>query len=78
MPMNFPDFQSLKGRAKQRNFRPPTENETEEQYRKFFAEFMDCFDTVEANEIRNKVGWDQWNKNQRVETLFGLYKGERK
>lgn len=66
MPMNFPDFKSLKNHAKRRNFRQPENNETEEIYRNAFAKFMDNIDMIEANEIRNKVGWDQWTDNQKL------------
>lgn len=52
MPMTFPDFQSLKERATQRNFRQPLDGETEDQYRAIFADFMQKVDMVEAGEIR--------------------------
>lgn len=66
MPMDFPDFTSIKNRAKQRRFREPEENETEEDYRQSFAKFMDSVDMIEANEIRNKVGWNKWTDNQKM------------
>lgn len=59
MPMSFPNFESLKNRAKQRDFRQPNEGETEDQYRTAFADFMLSVDRVESAEIRNKLGWDQ-------------------
>lgn len=52
MPMTFPTMQSLVERALQRNFRMPSENETEDSYRKEFADFMQAIDMVEAGEIR--------------------------
>jgi hypothetical protein len=58
MPMSFPDFQSLKRRAQQRNFRQPHEGETEEQFREEFANFMVTVDSVESSEIRTGRGWD--------------------
>jgi len=70
MPMNFPDFQSLKDRAKVRGFRQPNEGETEESYRQSLARHMDNIDMVEANEIRNKVGWDQWTDGQKMVTFL--------
>lgn len=59
MPMSFPDMESLINRAKQRKFREPNEDETEEQYREAFADFMVEVDRVESAEIRNKLGWDK-------------------
>lgn len=59
MPMSFPDMESLQSRAKQRGFRQPLADETEEQYRTAFADFMVNVDRVESAEIRNKLGWDQ-------------------
>ena len=70
MPMDFPDFESLKDRAKAREFRKPKENESEEFYRQSFARFMDSVDRVEANEIRNKVGWDKWTDGQKLVTML--------
>lgn len=64
MPMNFPDMQSLKDRATQRMFRQPNENETEQEYRAAFSEFMMSRDVVEACEIRNSTGWDTWSPMQ--------------
>lgn len=52
MPMSFPDLESLTFRAKQRNFRQPLDNESEETYRLAFADFMQDVDMVEAGEIR--------------------------
>lgn len=56
--MSFPDLDSLKRRAAQRNFRQPQENETETEYRNAFADFMQDVDRVESGEIRLGVGWD--------------------
>ncbi|ARB86017.1 MULTISPECIES: hypothetical protein [Yersinia] len=58
MPMSFPNLESLKRRAKMRNFRQPLENEPEEVYREKFADFMVNIDRVESSEIRSKLGWD--------------------
>lgn len=52
MPMTFPTFESLTSRAAQRKFRLPHPDETEEQYRTAFADFMQDVDMVEAAEIR--------------------------
>ena len=59
MPMCFPNFQSLKDRALQRNFRQPNEGETEEQYRGEFARFMRNVDIIESLEIADGRGWDE-------------------
>lgn len=50
--MNFPDFESLKRRAEQRQFRQPLEAETEAEFRTAFADFMVTVDRVESGEIR--------------------------
>lgn len=63
MPMDFPDFESLRMRAKDRNFRQPLDGETEQQYRDAFAIFMADIDLVESMEISAKVGWDLWPSN---------------
>ena len=56
---------------------PPIENETEKVFRRSFVAYMDSVDMVEANEIRNKMGWDQWTENQQLASLLGaLTKGE--
>lgn len=59
MPMSFPNMQSLKDRAQQRNFRQPEEDETEENYRAEFARFMRNVDIIEAMEIADGRGWDE-------------------
>lgn len=38
MPMDFPDFDSLKLRAKHRGFRQPTPEETEADFRSAFSQ----------------------------------------
>lgn len=58
MPMSFPDFESLKRRAAQREFRQPHEDETEEQFREAFANFMFNVDRIESSEIRTGRGWN--------------------
>ncbi|AXG66974.1 hypothetical protein HOU08_gp248 [Dickeya phage vB_DsoM_JA29] len=59
MPMSFPDFDSLKRRAHQRNFRQPKDGETEQEFRTAFADFMLEVDRVESAEIRSGKGWDE-------------------
>lgn len=69
MPMNFPDLDSLKHRAAIQKFRQPNDGENEAQYRQAFAEYMEPIDFVEAQEIRNKVGWDRFTDKQNVKML---------
>ncbi|AXG66650.1 hypothetical protein JA33_247 [Dickeya phage vB_DsoM_JA33] len=59
MPMSFPDFDSLKRRATQRNFRQPNPDETEQEFRAAFADYMLEVDRVESAEIRTGKGWDE-------------------
>ncbi len=53
MSMSFPNIESLVARAEQRGFRMPKENESTEQYRSAFAEFMKDVDLIESFEIKN-------------------------
>ena len=72
MPMNFPDLDSLKRTAKRWKFRELDQNESEEDYRVALADFVESKDVIESQEIRHKVGWDQWNKAQEVDMLIRL------
>lgn len=72
MPMNFPTMDSLKNRAKQREFRQPEENETEKDYRSAFAAFMYPIDMVESMEIDSSKGWDQWNEVDKTDFIDRL------
>ena len=58
MPIDFPDFESLKRRAVVRGFRQPCEGETEEQYRLAFSIFMASIDVIESMEIASGLGMD--------------------
>jgi len=69
MPMSFPDMDSLKFRAKQREFRQPNEGETEAEYREAFANFMVNVDRVESAEIRTGRGWDQHDPRALLEAM---------
>lgn len=69
MPMDFPD-ESLESHAKLVGFRQKEENETIEQYREAFADYMVPIDFIESQEIRNKVGWDKWSDKQNLEMLL--------
>lgn len=64
MPMDFPDMNSLKYAAKTHKFRIPHKGETESQFRIALADHVEKLDYIESLEIRNKVGWDRFNKAQ--------------
>ena len=81
MPMSFPDMASLRNIAQVHNFRQPTENESEVEYRQALAAHVRPIDFVESEEIRNKVGWDKFSDKQNtamierkigVDNLFDL------
>lgn len=64
MPMDFPDFESLKTHAEMYHFRPPDEGEEEA-----LAQHIEPLDAIEAQEVRNKVGWDRFTPEQNLEML---------
>jgi hypothetical protein len=66
MPMDFPDMASLIRHAEliTPSFRKPLEGESEEHYRAALADHVEPLDFVESQEIRNKVGWDKFSKDQ--------------
>lgn len=68
--MNFPDMESLKNRAEQREFRQPLDGETESEYRTAFADFMKPKDRVESMEIRSSKGWDQMSPSELLQGMF--------
>lgn len=70
MPMDFPDMQSLKTHAGMVKFRAPHEGETEEEFREALAKHVEPMDFLEAQEIRNKVGWDQFTDTQNRDVLM--------
>lgn len=69
MPMDFPDMESLKQAAECWRFRPPSEGETEEHYREALADRVQPEDFIESLEIRNKVGWNKFTKDQNVDMV---------
>lgn len=69
MPMDFQDMNSLKSCAKCHDFRPPFENETEDNYRALLANHVEPRDYIESLEIRNKVGWDKFSPDQNKDML---------
>jgi len=64
VPMSFPDMRSLEMAAEVHKFRQLNEGETEEQYREALADHVNKVDFIEGEEIRNKVGWDQFTTEQ--------------
>jgi hypothetical protein len=69
MPMDFPDMRSLISAAEVHKFRKPLEGETEIIYRNALADHVRSRDVIESEEIRNGVGWDQWNDGQKKAML---------
>lgn len=69
MPMDFPDMKALERAAQVHKFRGPNEGESEDDFRTALADHVAPIDFIESEEIRNKVGWDQWNEEQRAAML---------
>ena len=70
MPMDFPDMKSLRWCAEVHKFRKPYKDEKEEDYRDDLANHVAPRDFIESEEIRNKVGWDKFSKDQNNMLLF--------
>lgn len=60
MPMDFPNLQSLERVAEYWSFRPRRYDETEDEYRRALADFVEPRDMIESMEIRTGKGWDQF------------------
>ena len=69
MPMDFPDMKSLERAAEVHGFRVVNDGESEADYREALADYVKPRDFIESQEIRNKVGWDQWTKSQKKDML---------
>lgn len=69
MPMDFPNMKSLEVCARVHNFREPELDESEDGYRELLAQHVEPIDFIEAQEIRNKVGWDQFTDEQNKDML---------
>lgn len=69
MPMDFPDLKSLQMAAKIHDFRGISMDESEDDYRNALADHVAPRDFIESQEIRNKVGWDQWTESQEKDML---------
>jgi hypothetical protein len=70
MPMDFPDYESLKRTAEMWKFRKPLKAEKEESFRVALADHVKDKDFIESCEIRFKVGWNQWSDDQKAEMLL--------
>lgn len=69
MPMEFPDMESLITVAEVHKFRDPLLGEAEEEYRHLLANHVRPIDFIESEEIRNKVGWNQFSEAQNMAML---------
>ena len=69
MPRDFPDKESLRFAAECHKFRDIGEEESEADYREALADYVAPIDFIESQEIRNKVGWDQWTDEQNKDVL---------
>ena len=70
MPMDFPDFNSLRNAAAMWEFREPMVDETEDLFRNALADFVADRDIVESMEIRAKVGWNKFSDRDNAEMLL--------
>ena len=70
MPMDFPDFNSLKSAGEVHKFRTPNKDETEDDYREALADHVEPIDFIESGEIRYRVGWDRWTEMQKRDSLI--------
>ena len=68
MPMNFPDFDSLKRMGEMLCFRKPNEGAREQEDRNALADFDP--DPIESQEIRTGKGWDKWNEAENLVALI--------
>jgi len=73
MPMDFPDLKSLIYCAKVHKFRKINDGESEDDYRNALADHVAPRDFIESEEIRNKVGWDQWTDGQSEDIIKKLF-----
>jgi hypothetical protein len=70
MPMDFPDFESLKRAAEIQHFRQPQTDETEADYRRALADHVAPIDFVESQEIRTSKGHDKWGEPESADLLL--------
>jgi len=78
MPMDFPDFESLKRCGAMCRFREPSSIEPEADYRGQLAMHIETKykDHVMANEIRTGKGWDKWSNADSL-GLFAMCLGRK-
>lgn len=69
MPMNFPDYASLKDAARVHKFREPRDGEPEIEFRTALADHVRAIDFIESEEIRNGVGWDRFTDDQNMDLI---------
>jgi len=70
MPMDFPDFESLKQAAEVHKFRRPHADETEADFRRVLADHVAPIDFVESQEIRTSKGHDKWDEQDSADLLL--------
>ena len=70
MPMDFPDMKSLIMCARVHKFRKRNKGESEREFREALALYVEPRDRIEAEEIRNKVGWDKFTEDQNKKMLL--------
>lgn len=69
MPMSFPTMDSLRRAAEVHKFRPPIDAEAERDYRNALADHVASRDFIESQEIRTGKSWDQWDDDEKKDTL---------
>lgn len=69
MPMDFPDMRSLEMAARVHKFRNIDKGESEDDFRNALADHVAPKDFIESQEIRSKIGWDQWSDDENKDTL---------
>jgi hypothetical protein len=69
MPVDFPNMDSLKKRAKMWGFREPNVDESEPDYRIELSGYVRPSDRIESLEILFGAGWDKWTDAQKALAL---------
>ena len=70
MPMSFPDREAVEMAAVTWKFRAPDPHETDVQYRKALADFVQPMALIESMEIRTGKGWDDFTDAENKEMLL--------
>lgn len=63
-------MKSLEMAARVRKFRVINDGESEDDYRNALADHVFSIDSLESEEIRNKVGWDKFSDKQNRAMLW--------